>query len=561
MQTTRISFLLGKILVILVFSLLILSQFGREAGRNMASAATPPVEIRWFIGLGTGSDPAQVPIEQQVADDFNASHPSIHLSLEVVSSTESRETLRAEIANGIAPDIVGPVGWQGANSFHGLWLDLASRITSTGFDTSIFVPGLVDLYKTDEGQIALPFAAYPSALYYNPALFTAAGLNPPPAHYGDLYQMPDLSMVAWSWDTLTQVAKLLTLDNTGKNATETGFDPNNIVQYGFSFGWENNPNYWGSFWQAGSLLQGSAGSYSAVIPAAWKVAWQWVYDGIWGTQPYIPKNSLDSTVFSSGQVAMLENPSWFLCCIGGLTGAGGTFQFGAMPSYNGAVAGRLDQDSFRILKASAHPDEAFTVLTYLVTTGVDKLLVGTSEQAPAYTGVPAITAKQAAWLAAKKAQFTFVTQASWDILMAGLNYPDDPSAESFMPNMIESWNRLQDFSLLLANNAVVNLATEETTLESDLAAIFNTTYLTICGNAGVPGVSLSFHDGSDRATTSIHDGYYALRISSGWSGTVTPSRSGFAFVPAYRTYTYVLTNQTHQDYTALPLLYLPLVIR
>src|SRR5690242_9975510 len=30
-----------------------------------------PVEIRWFVGTGTGSDPAQVVIEKQVVNTFN----------------------------------------------------------------------------------------------------------------------------------------------------------------------------------------------------------------------------------------------------------------------------------------------------------------------------------------------------------------------------------------------------------------------------------------------------------------------------------------------------------
>ncbi len=525
------------------------------------------MEIRWFIGLGTGNEAAQVVVEQQVADDFNASHPNIHLSLEVWSNPAA-DILRAEIANGNAPDIVGPVGWSGSQDFHGQFLDLAPLITSTGFDTSIFDPELLHQYETDDGTIALPFAVYPSAIYYNPALFTAAGLYPPPAHYGDLYQMPDHSMVVWSWDTLTQVAKLLTLDSAGKHSGEIGFDETQIVQYGFSFQWEGHPNYWGSYWQGGSLLHGSVGSYTAVIPPAWKAAWDWVYTGMWGAEPYIPTGAVEGSPdfnngnnFGGGKIGMAEMPSWYLCCITDLTNGGGTFQFGAMPSYNGTVNGRVDQDSFRILKASAHPDEAFTVLTYLVTTGVDKLIVGTAEQAPAYGAISALPAKQAATLASKKIQFPFVTQESWDILLDGLDYPDVPSAEGFMPNFLESWNRLLDFTDLLKNNKGLTLATEEATLEADLTAIFNTAYLTISGNAGLGGATLSYHDGSDKTATSIPDGSYALTVSSGWSGTVTPSKPGWVFSPPFLTYTYVLTDKTHQDYSALAQIFLPLTFR
>jgi hypothetical protein len=258
---------------------------------------------------------------------------------------------------------------------------------------------------------------------------------------------------------------------------------------------------------------------------------------------------------------MAEMPSWYLCCTSDLVNGDGTFQFGAMPSYNAAVAGRVDADTFRVLKATSHPEEAFTVLAYLVTTGVDKLIVGTPGQPPAYGAIPAIPSKQAPWLAEKQTQFPFVSQASWDVLLDGLDYPDVPSAESFMPNMIESWNRIQDTGNVLKNNKGLDLASEEATLEVDLTAIFNTSYVLISGNTGASDVTLSYFDGSDKTATSIFDGSYALTVSSGWSGTITPSRAGYAFSPPYRTYTYVIADQAAQDYAALPQLYLPLVIR
>ena len=322
------------------------------------------IELRWFIGLGTGTDPAQIAIEQSVADDFNASHPNIQVVLEVVPYVSARDTLAAEIAAGAGPDVVGPVGWIASNAFHGEWLDLAPYITSSGFDTSVFTPALVDMYDTDEGQVSLPFAVYPSAIYYNADLFTEASLNPPPVHYGDQYQMPGGAMLDWNWDTLAQVARLLTIDSTGKNATEAGFDVTEAVQYGFSFQWEGHPNYWGTFQTNGGQILvpgGSPGSCTAQIPDGWKAAWQWVYDGIWGAQPFIPNGAVASgadyesgNVFASGKVAMVDMPSWYLCCIGNLVSGGGEFDFGVMPvGRDGAVAGRVDADSFQSLER--HP--------------------------------------------------------------------------------------------------------------------------------------------------------------------------------------------------------------
>ena len=42
-----------------------------------------------------------------------------------------------------------------------------------------------------EGQLGLPFAIFPTFLSYNKELFDEAGLNYPPAEYGEPYIMPD----------------------------------------------------------------------------------------------------------------------------------------------------------------------------------------------------------------------------------------------------------------------------------------------------------------------------------------------------------------------------------
>ena len=435
-------------------------------------------QVRWFIGLGTGSDSGQIPVEQQVMDDFNIAHAQIEMILEVRSNDSARDALLAEIAAGNGPDIIGPVGWSGSNSIKGMSLDLDPLLTSSNFDTSIFSSTLMNMYHTDEGQVGLPFAVYPSALWYNPALFDAAGLHYPPAHYGDQYQMPDSSMLNWSWETLTQVAKLLTLDSTGKNSTQAGFDRNNITQYGFSFGFENSPSYSGSYWHSGQIVQGTPGDYTAVIPEAWKAAWQWLYNGMWSNQPYIPDGQASNNlgggnVFDSGKVAMLDNPSWYMCCVGNLINGGGAFQFGAMPTYNGVVSGRVDADTFRIWKDTSHPDQAFEALSYLVTTGVDKLIVGAPGTPPPYGAVPAITSKQQSFWDERAAQFSFVTPTSWNIMKDGLNYPDVPSAEAWMPNFNQAWDYLNGFGGKLSNSPDFNMENEVACLETDLQNIFN----------------------------------------------------------------------------------------
>jgi multiple sugar transport system substrate-binding protein len=142
-----------------------------------------------------------------------------------------------------------------------------------------------------------------------------------------------------------------------------------------------------------------------------------------------------------------------------------------MPTYNGKVGGRIDADTFRLLKSSKNPQAAFTAMAYLETTGIQKLIIGSANNPPAYGAVPAIAADRQPFLDAKKVQFPWVKNL--DTLMAGLQYPDVPSAEGFVPNFNDAWDRNTKFGNLITTTGGLNLANEITTLETDLATIYN----------------------------------------------------------------------------------------
>jgi hypothetical protein len=77
--------------------------------------------------------------------------------------------------------------------------------------------------------------------------------------------------------------------------------------------------------------------------------------------------------------------------------------------------------------------------------------------------------------------------------------------------------------------------------------------LTISGNAGAEGVTLSYIDGTAKTATSGPDGNYSLVVSYGWSGTITPSLDGYTFAPVNRSYTNVTVGQPGEDYEAVAL--------
>jgi multiple sugar transport system substrate-binding protein len=441
----------------------------------VAECASGKVCIRWFCCLGTGDAPNQIKVEEEVVNDFNASQDKIQLILEIVPFNSGRDTLSTQIASGNGPDLVGPVGWGGSNDFYGQWLDQTPYIEETGFDTSIFDPALIKFYQTDEGQVGMPFAVFPGAIYFIPALFDEAGFNYPPQKYGEKYVMPDGSEVDWNWDTVTQLSKLLTVDVNGNDATMPEFDATKIVQVGYSPQWQSLQSIGTFYGGAAKVYSGdSKGSYQVTFPDSWKEGFKWYYDGMWGDQPFIANGPLSGSpeflagnVFNSGKAAMGLTQTWYTCCLVEFKEAGNEFQLAVQPmGSDGQVHGRIDADTIRIWKGTQHPKEAFEVVAYLYTVGADKLL-------PIYGAMPAVPSKTQSFFDQKSKDYPFVTKESWDVFVQGLAYPDTPSSEQYQPNSIKANTRIGTFLNLLNNTPDLDFDAEYQKLIDDLTAIYN----------------------------------------------------------------------------------------
>jgi multiple sugar transport system substrate-binding protein len=278
-----------------------------------------------------------------------------------------------------------------------------------------------------------------------------------------MYTMPDGSQVEWSWRTLAEVARRLTVDQNGKNATEADFDRKRIIQYGYVPQYQS-PSAMASFWGADKLYDEAN---NAIIPPQWGEAWKWYYFGMWGSNPFIPNQAAinkplfgGGNPFGSSSIAMAITQSWY---ISPNVAGGNKWDLAALPSYNGKIHGRVDADTFRIWKGTQHPREAFEVLSYFIGPASEDLL-------RAYGGLPARTADQDAFFAARAKQYSWVQ--NWDVLRAGLNYPDIPSAEGYMPNFIEAWNRLSAFGNFLVSTDNISVDAEMENLRRDLDGIF-----------------------------------------------------------------------------------------
>jgi multiple sugar transport system substrate-binding protein len=400
------------------------------------------VVVRWFVGLGAGGQPQQLQAEAEFVNEYNNSQKDVYLALEIYNNNVAANILKTQIAAGSPPDIIGPVGVEGLNLFIDQLLDLQPLIDENDYSVEGVPQELVDFFKLGENNatIGVPFAVYPSFLYFNKDLFDEAGLPYPPTKVGDKYEGKD-----WDMDTLREVAMKLTVDADGNDATSADFDPANVVQWGFDMQYaDNSPLAESSLFGASSFV--AEDRTTAQIPEEIRTGQNWFNDGVWKDH-FIPSaaqiNSdlLDKgNEFESGNLAMNESHSWFTCCVYPAAPAAPkvkNFGFAIAPSYNGKITAKLHADTFSILKSTKVPEAAFKALT---------ALVASPELLTLYGAMPANPAQQQTFIDTTNANFPGQT-LDWSIPQAMLEYPDIPNHQAWVPNYAKAkpaWQAFQN---------------------------------------------------------------------------------------------------------------------
>jgi multiple sugar transport system substrate-binding protein len=428
------------------------------------SAAGGRTVINWYVGLGTGGNPQQIDTQRAVVDAFNQSQSSIYLTLQIVDNRVASNTLATQIAAGNEPDIVGPLGTVGRATFDGNWLDLTPLIQANNYDMSVYDPVVVQNYNLPgQGQIGIPFAVYPSFIYFNKDLFDEAGLPYPPQHFGDTYMGKE-----WNFDTLRELAMKLTVDDRGNDATSPNFQPDHIVQFGFDLQYKTDPRAQGTLWGPNQMVDSQGRAY---IPPAWLAAWNFFYGGMF-TEHWMPSDAYRNSdlfgqgnVFNSGNLAMAYTHLWYTGTIDTVSKGGKVknWDIGVVPSYQGKPTAELHADSFAIMKGTQHPQEAFQAYQYLIT-NKDLLQV--------YGAMPAIKSMQSDFIGSLDQKFAPV-RVDWQVAQDSLSYIDVPNHEEGLPNFLKARQALTDFQTLMNTTSGLDINAEAAKLQVTLQSIYD----------------------------------------------------------------------------------------
>jgi multiple sugar transport system substrate-binding protein len=418
------------------------------------------VRIRWYVGLGAGSEPENIPGQEALIEAFNASQDRIELVAEFVDYEQAVDVLSTQIAGNNPPDIIGPVGWSGVNPFEGLWLDMESYLDAMNFDWSDFADASIEAYRLEEGLVGIPFAVYPSYIFYNRDLFDEAGLEYPPHEWGADYADGE----PWDIAKMEELAMVLTVDANGNDANSPDFDPENIVQFGYHTVWSDGPKTdCAALFGADNFVDTDGNSY---MSDAWRDCVRWYYEGM-HEKHFIPNATYEisdllgnDNTFDSGNLAMTHSHLWYTCCVEDVP----NWDAAAVPSYNGKLTSKLHADTFRILASTEHPAEAVEVVVWMTGEAAPELL-------GIYGGMPARASQQDAFFAGLEEQFP--QGVDWKVVTDGLGYPDVPNSEANMPNYSKAFDRLGAFRTLYTSEPGLDIDAEMDKLVEELDVIFN----------------------------------------------------------------------------------------
>lgn len=304
-------------------------------------------------------------IEQATAD-FNAANPCIRVEGQHVPVSGYSERISTMLAGGNPPD----VAYLSENlafpwAEEGAILDLSEYFAAQPADETLIE---TTFYRFDNGEkvMGTGLATGVMLLYYNRSLFEAAGVELPPA---DAAQ-------AWTWDEFLDVAKRLTKDRSGNDATSPDFDPNNIDTYGVAF-----PQWWGGWLP---LVLSNGGNVVSEDGTEFLLNQSEAVEALQAMQDLIYVHHVAPSpaqtqalpaadiMMQSGRVAMSIDGMWKVADFSQL---GFDWGMGVLPYHQEPTTIILSAPKV-IFAATEHPDEAFAFYTYISDPSQNDLFTG-----------------------------------------------------------------------------------------------------------------------------------------------------------------------------------------
>jgi multiple sugar transport system substrate-binding protein len=415
------------------------------------------INIRIFVGVGTGDRPDQQPQEDALAKLWNDTHKDIQIKFDYYQNAVARDQLITQVTGGNPPDIVGPIGIRGVFSTPDLWENLSKYIDKDKVALKLddYDPGVLKTFEAAGGvNLSVALGIYPSMLWVNEDAFKAADVPLPPKEFGAKYTDRDGKEHVWDYTTLAMVAKQVTQDASGKFGDEEGFDPKTITTYGYS---DSMMNFRQVMMRFGAKTAGVAEdgkSAPFLSDPAYLTAVKWYQQGVWKDH-FIPDQaatnsiSQNGTPFETGKIGMFYVHSWYTCCMSKATFKWGIYASPAVPGTEGkTIVAPIHADTYVIVSKSPNKDAAWEVMKWLNSPEIQPQLCAI------FGCIPARKSARAPWEETTLKNFPgFDTK----VVYAAAPYADLPSHEAGIPNYPAAFDAMEAFWLNVRTNPDIDV--------------------------------------------------------------------------------------------------------
>ena len=265
----------------------------------VAEVGTGDLHISFWNGL-TGSDGVTL---NEMLGQFAEENPDISVTVEMIAWATLYQKLQTAFVAGTQPDVfLLHASEVPQYASFGVLRDLGDQYVSGGG----WLPD-DDLSETTmsgmlwDGTIyGIPLDNHGRGLWINTDMFEAAGLSTDPATAPTTYE---------GWVELFQQ---LTLDANGNNALSPDFDPENVVQWGFTVGEWPNVNFMAALYQQGGSFLSEDGTTVTVNSPEGITALQQLVDLVYTYHVSPPAAGFDTWQgFGAGTVAVLPTGTWY----------------------------------------------------------------------------------------------------------------------------------------------------------------------------------------------------------------------------------------------------------
>jgi multiple sugar transport system substrate-binding protein len=199
-----------------------------------SSGSTEKVEIK--IATWAGSEEAGE--FQEYIDQLNAASETYHI-IQDSNPADYDTRLTTQLSGNAGPDLFWISAGRAAQfAPKGVMMDLTDRLAASdrpGADISDYYETSLQPFSYDGKVYCLPWIMQPVMVYVNKDMLDEAGIV--------------IDDTKWNWNDFMDAARKLTKDRNGNSLGESGFDSDNIAQWGFTLnGW---PPVQVFIWQAG----------------------------------------------------------------------------------------------------------------------------------------------------------------------------------------------------------------------------------------------------------------------------------------------------------------------